>query len=765
MTREPPATEEGWYALHDLRRIDWDAWRDAPERERDRAVETGIEYLQSHEAVEDADAGGSAVYSVVGHDADLLVVHLRPTMADLDTAQRRFERTDFAAFTERADSYVSVTEASGYSERAREYFEGEVDDDSGLAQYIQSRLHPEIPDAEFVSFYPMSKRRQPEQNWYDLPFDERAEHMKRHGDIGRGYAGQVEQMITGSVGIDDWEWGVTLWADDLTDVKDLLYEMRFDPSSSKYADFGPFYVGRRFPPEDLDALLAGEQVPTGGTDSETSDEGTDVERPATATVGHETGRTDAVESVPDAADATEAAGDADPTGSAHPGSAGEGDHPHADDETDTPHPGGEEAQAHGGADDQPESGTGDSEDDRSESATEGAEDDHPGGGGGRPDVSGDFQPVEDADARLTTLGLTGGEDYDDGDFALIFYSTADAADLADAVEDLRGSFDHYDRHVMTAVRAGGGQAAAVSIWTAREAAETAAGFLSDLPGIDEQYGGPLSVDEDTLEDADEATAGTEAADDTAEREGTADATADDAGDTVDDDTGTADAPDQHEAAGESETAPDQQTTTAGSDDADADDGPDIREQLADLDVYAGKPHGEDVYALVLYSEADHDKLAEKVTGLQESFGRYETHVKTAVYEAKESETAAVVSLWTTEQAANTAADFMTDLPGVIGRPEDDDGFGTMGMFYTVEPEYRDEFVETFDEVGGLLEEMDGHRETALLANRDDENDMFIASRWDSKEDAMAFFRSDEFAETVEWGRDVLADRPRHVFLA
>jgi chlorite dismutase len=89
----------------------------------------------------------------------------------------------------------------------------------------------------------------------------------------------------------------------------------------------------------------------------------------------------------------------------------------------------------------------------------------------------------------------------------------------------------------------------------------------------------------------------------------------------------------------------------------------------------------------------------------------------------------------------------------------------MGMFYTVKPDYREEFVETFGEVGGILEGMDGHLETNLLANREDENDMFIASQWEAREDAMAFFRSDEFRETVEWGREVLADRPRHVFLA
>jgi chlorite dismutase len=102
---------------------------------------------------------------------------------------------------------------------------------------------------------------------------------------------------------------------------------------------------------------------------------------------------------------------------------------------------------------------------------------------------------------------------------------------------------------------------------------------------------------------------------------------------------------------------------------------------------------------------------------------------------------------------------------VIDRADGDEGFQPLGMFYTVEPEHRDAFVEKFDEVGDLLDGMDGHRETTLLVNRGDENDTFVASRWDSREDAMEFFRSEAFANTVDWGRDVLAERPRHVFLA
>jgi chlorite dismutase len=371
------------------------------------------------------------------------------------------------------------------------------------------------------------------------------------------------------------------------------------------------------------------------------------------------------------------AGDAGNAGGAHPGSAGEGDHPHD----------GESASDDGGSAD--------------ESSDE-------SGSSGGPPMGGDseFAEVDDLGQRLGSLGVREGEDYDAGDYGLLFHSEADAEELAEEVEGLRSNFDHYDRHVLTSVRAQGGQAAVVSVWTAKEAAETAAGFLGDLPGVEEKIGGQLGeADGGDASDSGDATADEEAAADS------------------------------------------------------------IREDLADLDIYAGQPHGEDVYALVLYSDTDPVELAAEVDGLRDHFVRYDSHVKTAVYRDAPAEMVAVVSLWNTRDAADTASEHLADLPGVVGRPESEDGFGTMGMFYTVKPEHREEFVETFGEVGGLLAEMDGHRETSLLANREDENDMFIASQWDAKEDAMAFFRSDAFADTVEWGRDVLADRPRHVFLA
>ena len=648
--RDPPPTEEGWFVHHDFRRIEWDAWRAAPQRDRERALDEASEFMTTALAVEDSEDGASALYSILGDKADLLIVHMRPTSAELGSLERRFETTAFARFTERVTSFVSVTEASGYSERAREYFEGDLDESSGLAKYMEARLEPTVPDATHVCFYPMDKRRDPEQNWYDLPFEERADHMEAHGEIGRDYGGKVTQMITGAIALDDWEWGVTLWGEDLTDMKDLLYEMRFDPSTSQYADFGPFYIGRRLPPEDLPAFLAGEPIPTAKT-TDRHAEGGPV-HPADAT--------------------EESAGHWEDTTDAHPPEADHGDEPPTDDPSTAATP--------------------------SESP---ADEDHPDPPTGDGDVP--SRTEDDPQARLGTLGLHAGDEYTPGDYGLVVYSEAEAQKMADEVDSLRGNFEHYDSHVTTVVRAEGGRSAVISVWDSERAADTAAGFLTDLPGVSEVVRGPLGEASDVAEGGP--------------------ATRD-------------------------------EDVTRG-----------IRDDLADLDIYAGKPHGEDVYALVLYSRAEPAPLVDAVADLCEEFGDRDAHETTDVYEDPDSDTLAVTSHWESAEAAQGASDALTDLPGVVGWAGESDGFGTMGMFYTVEPDHREEFVGTFADVGEMLAEMGGHRESALMVNLEDENDMFIASQWDSKADAMEFFRSEAFAETVEAGREMLADRPRHVFLA
>jgi hydrogen peroxide-dependent heme synthase len=123
---------------------------------------------------------------------------------------------------------------------------------------VAGRLFQEVPARRAVCFYPMNKRRGEAKNWYAIPFEERARMMREHGVVGRHYAGQVTQIISGSIGTDDWEWGVDLYADDMVVFKKLIYEMRFDEASAWYAEFGPFYVGLQFSPSELSRYLEGE---------------------------------------------------------------------------------------------------------------------------------------------------------------------------------------------------------------------------------------------------------------------------------------------------------------------------------------------------------------------------------------------------------------------------------------------------------------------------------------------------------------------------
>ena len=245
-----PETLDGWFALHDFRRFDRAGWRRLAESEQTRALSQAAEVLRSFEKVTDGPGGHSISYSVLGHKADLLMFHLRPEVGQLHELERAFDNTVLARYTTRPYSYLSVTEVSrhGAPEGAAENFEA--------SPHVQARLYPEIPaHNSFVCFYPMSKKREGTDNWYTLSASERGELMRAHGRTGRRYTGKVTQIVTGSMGLDDWEWGVTLFSDDPLQFKKLVYEMRFDEVSARFAEFGPFYVGRRLDPEDLGRYL------------------------------------------------------------------------------------------------------------------------------------------------------------------------------------------------------------------------------------------------------------------------------------------------------------------------------------------------------------------------------------------------------------------------------------------------------------------------------------------------------------------------------
>lgn len=190
----------------------------------------------------------------------------------------------------------------------------------------------------------------------------------------------------------------------------------------------------------------------------------------------------------------------------------------------------------------------------------------------------------------------------------------------------------------------------------------------------------------------------------------------------------------------------------------------VRSELEDLGIYAGSPHREEVFAYVVYSSADVDDLVSVIEDLRKKFSEFEEHENTSVY-TSDGGNCAVASIWSSEDMIEKVSSDLSSIPSIVGRPKNEEGFGTMGMFYKVKPEYRQEFLDAFDDVLDVLDGWEGHKETVLFINYEDENDMFIFSQWKSKEHAMKFFRSDTFSETVSWGREVLDGRPRHVFLS
>ena len=249
---ESPGTLDGWFVLHDMRRIHWPAWKQVAPAEQAAILAEASAFLEAAAAPTE---GRSAFYSMLGHRSDLMLLHLRPTLDDLNAVERAFARTRLADFTERTGGYLSVTELSLYEATARG---GEADAEKLMqTPFVQSRLKPKIPELRYVCFYPMNKTRDVGRNWYTLDIDERRRMMRSHGSIGHKYHNIVVQMITGSMGLDDWEWGVTLWSDDAVQIKKLVYEMRFDEVSAIYAEFGEFQLGIRVEPGGLPALLQG----------------------------------------------------------------------------------------------------------------------------------------------------------------------------------------------------------------------------------------------------------------------------------------------------------------------------------------------------------------------------------------------------------------------------------------------------------------------------------------------------------------------------
>jgi hydrogen peroxide-dependent heme synthase len=268
-----PLTAEGYSVLHQMLRFRRSAWRGLAVKERSAIAQEASAALLAMEG-QDADnsAGQSALYSLIGHKGDLMLIHFRNSFADLNQAEISLANLRLSDYLEATTSYLSIIELGLYDSTLKIYKELadqgiEPHSDQWKAEIacklerhkeaMHPRLYPGIPPARYACFYPMNRLRGEDKNWYTLPIEERARQMNDHGLVGRRYAGEVRQIITGSIGFDDWEWGVDLFADDPLVFKKLIYEMRFDPVSAVYALFGQFYVGLRVPAAKLEEILSG----------------------------------------------------------------------------------------------------------------------------------------------------------------------------------------------------------------------------------------------------------------------------------------------------------------------------------------------------------------------------------------------------------------------------------------------------------------------------------------------------------------------------
>jgi len=227
--------------------------------------------LKALESVSAAYPGPAAprlmTFAGVGGKADVAFMLFAPELQQLSALQREVELAFPPGTLQPVYSYLSVTELPEYVAtdddlKAILAREGALPGQPGFderfaaaqkrnAEYQHYRLYPEMPDWEILCFYPMNKKRAASDNWYALDFDTRKKLMAGHAKTGRKYAGRISQLITGSAGLDDWEWGVTLFAHQLDAVKEIVYEMRFDEVSARYGEFGPFYIALRLSPAEL----------------------------------------------------------------------------------------------------------------------------------------------------------------------------------------------------------------------------------------------------------------------------------------------------------------------------------------------------------------------------------------------------------------------------------------------------------------------------------------------------------------------------------
>lgn len=263
----PIVPREGWHVMHLFYHVDHSQWSLYSDEEKRQSKTRLTELVQEIRATPDTHL---LIFSVATPKADLGFMLLTPDLQVANAFEKQLSISLGPEILTPAYSYLSQTESSEYTptreqyaaetlitekgltEGSAEYEKALTEFDERMAHYLKHRLYPVLPDWPVICFYPMSKRRSGNDNWYSLDFEARRELMSGHARVGKSYSGRILQLITGSTGLDEHEWGVTLLAKDTIDVKAIVYEMRFDEVSARYAEFGDFYIGMQLP---LDVLF------------------------------------------------------------------------------------------------------------------------------------------------------------------------------------------------------------------------------------------------------------------------------------------------------------------------------------------------------------------------------------------------------------------------------------------------------------------------------------------------------------------------------
>jgi chlorite dismutase len=270
-----PESLDSWWILHRMFSVDRLSFDQLPAQERAEIVREAVAALEPLKKSSETDLG---LAQMVGHKADFMLTHYSKTYEGLAHAQVILDKLRISNFLISASSYVSILELGLYDATAKihatleqrslkrgtdewnQAFD-ELLNEQKRVPHNAGRLWARVPQRRFVCFYPMDKKRGEETNWYMLPYEQRASLMLEHGKIGRTFHGLVTQVISGSIGFDDYEWGVDLYADDPLVFKKLIYEMRFDEASAKYGAFGEFFSGVQFSLDQLGTFFEGNAVP------------------------------------------------------------------------------------------------------------------------------------------------------------------------------------------------------------------------------------------------------------------------------------------------------------------------------------------------------------------------------------------------------------------------------------------------------------------------------------------------------------------------